>query len=226
MKKHRFEIVLGAVFIALFAGFFLWQTPALWRGALTRADVDRYAAELEKHIVQPPAEKAAFIARVREWAASDNGKPVLMVNLMRYRDRLGALPPTLEFKGSPLEANAHYERLVAPLALKRGEYPLLGGGTQARSLIPAEGAADRFDRVVVMRAPSRRAFIEFMADPAYGPTVPYKFAATEVALIPIDAELYVPDLRWLVGGLLLTVYLLIGWRRAARALDRATAHPY
>ncbi len=221
MKKHRFEIVLAVVFAVLFAGFFLWQTPALWRSPLSRADVDRYAAEIEKYLVQSPAEKAAFVARVREWAAGDNGKPFLMVNLMRYRDRLGELPPTMEFKGSPLEANAHYERLVAPLALKRGEYPLLAGGTQARSLIPAEGAADRFDRVVVMRAPSRRAFLEFMADPAYGPAVPYKFAATDVVLIPIDAELYVPDLRWLVGGLLLVAYLLICWRRAARALDRA-----
>ena len=55
------------------------------------------------------------------------------------------------------------------------------------------------------------------ADPAYGPTVPYKFAAEDVVLIPINAEMVVPDLRWIVGGLLLIVYLVILWRRAVKA---------
>jgi hypothetical protein len=93
---------------------------------------------------------------------------------------------------------------------------LVGGAAQAESLTPLAPATDRWDRVVVMRAPSRRAFVEFMADPAYGPTVPYKTAAAELVLIPLDAELAVPDLRLVVGGLLLTLYLAIGWRRAAR----------
>lgn len=222
MKVNRFEIVLGAVLSALFLAFFLWQTPSLWRGALTPADIDRYVAELEEHLVQPPAEKAAFIARVREWAAEDDGRPVLLVNLMRFREQLGELPPAIEFDGTPREANEYYERLVAPLALKRGEYPLIGGDTQARSLTRSDSGLDRLDRVVVMRAPSRRAFIAFMADPAYGPTVPFKHAATDVLLIPIDADMVVPDLRWLVGGLLLTIYLLICWRRAVWALHQAT----
>ena len=217
MRRHRFESVLFVVLLALFLGFFLWQTPALWRGALTPAEIDRYVAALEEHLVQAPAEKAAFIARVREWAAGDDGRPVLLLNLMRYRERLGALPSSIDFVGSPLEANAYYEGRVAPLALKRGEYPLVGGAAQARSLTPLAPATDDWDRVVVMRAPNRRAFIEFMADPAYGPLVPYKAAAAELVLIQLDAELAVPDLRWLVGFLLLTLYLAIGWRRAVRA---------
>mgnify|MGYP000518616499 CR=1 FL=1 len=215
---------LGAIFLALFLGFFLWQTPSLWNSPLTPAEIDHYAAELEKYLDEPPAEKAAFIQRVRQWAAGDDGRPVMLVNLMRYRDQLEELPPHIDFEGTPTEANAYYESLVAPLALKRGEYPLLGGNAQARSLIVSDvESASEWERVVVMRAPSRRAFIEFMADPAYGPTVPYKLAATDVVLIPIDAEMVVPDLRWIVGGLLLAVYLLIGWRRAAGELKRIAA---
>ena len=105
-----------------------------------------------------------------------------------------------------------------PLALKRGEYPLLGGDTQARSLIISDRDTTDWKRVVIMRAPSRRAFIEFMADPAYGPTVPYKFAAEDVILIPIDAQMIVPDLRWIVGGLFLIAYLTFLWRRAANTV--------
>lgn len=225
MKHHQFEIVLFASLFTPFLAFLLWQSPALWRSPLTPAEIDRYVAAMEQHLVQPPAEKAAFIARVREWAASDDGKPVLLVNLMRYREQLGEFPPGIHFEGSPLESNAHYEGLVTPLALKRGEYPLIGGDVQALSLIPMGAAIDHWDRVIVMRAPSRRAFIEFMADPDYGPSVPYKLAAADVVLLPIDAELSVPDLRWLLGALLLTVYLGVCWRRSARALRAAGQRP-
>ncbi|MCB1695372.1 MAG: VOC family protein [Pseudomonadales bacterium] len=212
---------LALVFAALFLGFTLWQTPSLWSGPLTPEDIDHYAAELDRHTVLAPAEKAAFIARVREWAATDDGRPVLLVNLMRYRDRLGELPAAIEFEGTPGEANDYYEQLTVPLALKRGEYPLIGGDAQATSLTASDAEdANQWERVVVMRAPSRRAFIEFMADPAYGPTIPYKMAAADVVLIPVDAQIVVPDLRWLVGGLLLIAFLGVGWWRAARSLRR------
>ena len=127
-----------------------------------------------------------------------------------------------KFEGTtPGEANDYYEHLVTPLAMKRGEYPLIGGDAQSRSLTASDAEdTNQWERVVVMRAPSRRAFIEFMTDPAYGLTIPYKMAATDVVLIPVDAQIVVPDLRWLVGGFLLIAFLLIGWRRSARTLRR------
>ncbi len=222
--KDRFaNLALGAVLLAIFLVFFLWQTPSLWQGPLTAQEIDAYAAQLEQHTVMSRSEKTAFIERVRDWAAADDGRPVLLVNLMRYRESLGELPPQIEFDGSPAEANAYYESLVAPLALKRGEYPLLGGDAQATSLTASDAVdSNEWERVVVMRAPNRRAFIEFMADPAYGPTIPYKMAAMELVLIPVDAEIVVPDLRWLVGGLLLVLYLFFCWRRVARKLRHAS----
>lgn len=207
---------LFAVLFVSFLGFCLWQTPSLWRSPLTPAEIERHAAAMERHLVDAPERKAAFVERVRRWAAQDDGGPVLMLNLMRFRETLGPLPPDVTFTGSPAEANATYEERVTPLALRRGEYPLVAGATQAESLTPLDPAIDRWDRFVLMRAPSRRAFVEFMADPDYGPALPYKMAATELVLIPLDAELALPDLRWLVGGLLLTSYLALGWWRAAR----------
>ncbi len=223
VKNRVSNLGLGLVLGVLFLGFFLWQTPWLWNSPLSPEDIDHYAAEIDRYTVLAPEQKAAFISRVREWAAGDDGRPVLLVNLMRYREKLGELPPDIDFNGTPAEANAYYEGLVAPLALKRGEYPLVGGSAQSSSLTASDAeAANRWERVVVMRAPSRRAFIEFMADPAYGPTIPYKLAAEDVVLIPVDAEMVIPDLRWLVGGLLLIIYLAMRWRRSERALRRAT----
>jgi glyoxylase I family protein len=222
VKDRIFSIALAAVFLSIFLAFVLWQSPSWWAGALTPAEIDHYVAELEQHTVMPPDEKAEFIARVRDWAAGDDGRPVLLVNLMRYRDELGELPAEMEFEGTPAEVNDYYEHLVTPLALKRGEYPLLGGDVQATSLVASDAeGAQHWERVVVMRAPSRRAFIEFMADPAYGGTIPYKMAAMDVALIPVDAQIVVPDLRWLAGGMLLIVYLVICWRRSLAELRRA-----
>ncbi len=223
VKEKFFSAALGAVFVAVFLAFFLWQTPHAFEGPLEPGEIEGYMSEIDRHSVLPEAEKQAFITRVQQWASNDDGRPVLMVNLMRHRDELGELPAEIEFKGTPDEANIFYEKVVAPLALRRGEYPLVGGDAQATSLIAnsTEGA-NRWDRVVVMRAPSRRAFIEFMADPDYGPVVPYKLASTEVALVPIDSQVLVPDLRWVLGGLLLIVFLFINWRRAVSDLRRVT----
>jgi catechol 2,3-dioxygenase-like lactoylglutathione lyase family enzyme len=222
-RERLFNLALGVGLFAIFLAFFLWQTPWLWNSPLSQEDIDHYTAELQQHTVMEPEHKAAFISRVREWAAGDDGRPVLLVNLMRYRDTLGELPPGTAFEGTPAEINEYYEQLVVPLALKRGEYPLIGGSAQAPSLTASDFEdANQWERVVVMRAPSRRAYIEFMADPAYGPAIPLKLAAEEVVLIPIDADMVVPDLRWLVGGLLLITYLAIRWRRSTRALRRAS----
>lgn len=43
-----------------------------------------------------------------------------LINLMRFRRQLGPLPPSLDFKGSPAEANAHYEKIVGPLGIGKG----------------------------------------------------------------------------------------------------------
>ena len=222
MTRRRSNLLLGLVMLAAFVAFFAWQTPSIWRAPLTPAEIDAYVAQIERNFVQDPDAKATFIARVRDWAAGDDGRPVLMVNLMRFRKQLATLPEGVHFQGTPQESNELYEEQVVPLALKRGEFPIAGGDVQALSLTATEYGQDDWDRIVVMRAPSRRAFIDFMADPVYGPAVPYKTAAAEVALIPVDADITVPDLRWLVGGLLLAGYFLILWRRAERELARSS----
>jgi uncharacterized protein (DUF1330 family) len=217
MQRLRFELVLGVVFLGLFVAVVAWLTPSLWHARMTAAEVDHYVAEMDAHLALPTAEKADFIARVRAWATADDGEPVLMLNLMRYYDTLQSLPAPLEFNGTPAQANAMYEAVVAPLALRRGEYPLLAGSVQGGNLVGYEPALDHWDHVVIMRAPSRRAFVEFMADPEYGAVAAYKTVAAKVLLIPVTPELAIPDLRYAVGSTLFALYFFICWVRRVRA---------
>lgn len=60
---------------------------------MTAAEIEQYAAALEKNLVMEPQIKAAFIKGVREWAASDDGRPVLLINLMRFRRAVSMVRP-------------------------------------------------------------------------------------------------------------------------------------
>jgi hypothetical protein len=78
-----------------------------------------------------------------------------------------------------------------------------------------EPALDDWSRALVVRYPSRRDFLNLMADPAYGPLEPYKTMALKVVLVPVSGDLVLPDLRFVVGAALLVVFLVAGWIRAA-----------
>ena len=67
-----------------------------------------------------------------------------------------------------------------------------------------------------MRYPSRRKFLELLTWPGYAEAEPYKSMALEHDLIPLAGDTTIPDIRWLTGGLLLTVLAATGWARAAR----------
>ena len=188
-----FLVILAAILLCVFFVVWFWQSPGLWRKRMAPAEIDQYMAQIDVCWAAPAAEKSEFISRARAWATADDGKPVLLLNLLRYHDKLQPLPASLEFKGTPQEANAKYEKTVGPLAIKRGEYPRLVGRVQGANLAGYEPDLDKWAHIVVMRAPSRRAFIQFMADPKYGPVVSLKSAAAKVLLIPFSAETELPD---------------------------------
>ena len=166
-----------------------------------------------------------MLARFRAWGEADDGQPVYMLNLMRYYDQLKRLPGVDAMQGTPAQANAHYESVVTPIALRLGAIPLVNGevagvgggdGRLHSNLITFDREVDDWNRVLVMRYPNRRAFFDLISDPKYLDVMPYKLASLKVALVPVNAELVVPDLRWIVGIVLLSAFLVIGWMRAAR----------
>lgn len=209
MKQRGFAIRFGATLAGFYTAFCAWHSPR--RKKLTREEIDRYFAIIEKL----PAREGAlqrFLARLRAWAESDDGKPIFMLNLIRYYPELQPFPGAPEFSGTPEEANAYYEHSITPLWLSHAAYPVFAGDSQGENLLSTQ-PEKTWNRVVVCRYPSRRAFLNLLCDPSYGPMEPYKFIALEIDLVPVSGDRIIPDLRLIVGGSLVALFLAVNWLR-------------
>jgi hypothetical protein len=208
--KMWFELILAAAFVILYLAFWAWHSQGA--GKLTQAEIDQYLAIIEK-LPLPEKGVQAFNARLRPWAEADDGKPVYMFNLIHFFPGLQPFPGAPEFKGTPEQANAHYERSLIWLWLSHASYPTFIGAPQARNLINMQPERT-WGNMTVVRYPSRRTFLKLISHPSYAPLAPYKFMAVELDLVPVSSGTLVPDLRWLVGGGLVILFLLVGWLRA------------
>jgi hypothetical protein len=207
-----FIIIFGAILLVLFLAFWLWHSPL--KGKLTREEIEHYLERIAR-VPLPAKGGREALARIRAWAETDDGKPVYMLNLIRFFPQLHPFPGAPDFPGTPEQANAFYEKGITFLWLQNASYPIVAGKAQGKDLLPAPPGLDDWSRVLVCRYPSRRTFLRLLADPAYAPWVPYKFMAVEIVLVPVSGDAVVPDLRWVVGGILLTLFLLVGWVQAA-----------
>lgn len=222
MLHYKFEIILAIVLSVVFFLFWLWQTPGAFGKKLSDAEVDHYISILEKTVPQKMEDRAEFLDRLRVWGKTDDGKPVYMLNVMRFYEHLQSFPGGPN-QGTPENANAYYEKIAVSLLLKSGSYPLLGGSTErvrsgekpGSNLMVYEEELDNWNRILVVRYPCRRAFIELVTNSDYLKVMPYKLAALKVALVPIKGEAVIPELRWVVGGIGLVIFLLAGWIHAA-----------
>jgi len=204
-----FELILAAVLVILYVAFWVWHSQG--GGKLTQVEIDKYVARIEK---LPLPEKAVktFIARLRLWAEADDGKPVYMFNLINFFPKLRTFPGAPKFKGTPEQANAHYEKGLTWLWLSHASYPTFIGARQARNLINMEPERT-WENMTIVRYPSRRTFLKLICHPSYAHLAAYKFIAVELDLVPVARRMVVPDLRWLVGGAFVIVFLLVGWLR-------------
>ncbi|TXH87004.1 MAG: hypothetical protein E6Q78_15770 [Rhodoferax sp.] len=220
MFKDRFLNRLGLAFIALFAAFYFWQNPGLFTGKLTQAEIDTAIAKAGQQVPFPPGRKEPILKAVRAWAEADDGKPFYMLNLMRFYKEVKKIPGAPNFEGSPAQANALYEaKATMMLVPAAGSAPIMAN-VQGKNVINSDSDAptlDDWSRVLVVRYPNRRAFLQLISDPSYAPIEPYKAMALEFLLVPIEGNPVIPDPHVIVGALLLVIFLGVGWKRAARA---------
>ena len=125
-----FELILAAVLVILYSAFWAWHSQG--SGKLTQAEIDQYVANIEK---LPLPEKAvqAFITRLRSWAEADDGKPVYMFNLIHFFPKLQPFPGAPDFKGTPEQANAYYEKRLIWLWLSHASYPTFIGAPKLKT---------------------------------------------------------------------------------------------
>jgi uncharacterized protein (DUF1330 family) len=121
--------------------------------------------------VEPSAER---LQEFLEGAGDD--APVVMVNLLRYRER--ALYPD-GFAAEPCSGREAYGRYGA-VAVQRiasvGGRLIWLGSAQATVIGPD---AERWDNVVLVEYPSRKKFIEMVSQPEYLAAAPHRTAALE-----------------------------------------------
>jgi uncharacterized protein (DUF1330 family) len=99
--------------------------------------------------------------------------PVVMVNMLRLRDR---------------EAYRRYSELAMPLIKARGGTVLWAGNGEAVAFGDTE--ADRWDYVVLVRYPSRAAFLDMVRSPEYAAANLYRERAVARHVILASSETY------------------------------------
>jgi uncharacterized protein (DUF1330 family) len=98
------------------------------------------------------------------FADSQDDAPVVMINLLRYRDR-AAYPPDVE--AGPCSGREAYERYgaaVMPLLAALGA-KVVWRGTVKRTVIGPDDA--RWDDALLVQYPSRKAFLTMVSSPDY-----------------------------------------------------------
>jgi hypothetical protein len=99
------------------------------------------------------------LLNVRGLAALDQKAPVVMVNLMRFRDR------SLDGDGSGWDAYLRYSALTVPMIKARGGTLLWTGDAKAVALGQPKG--NQWDYLALVYYPSVAAFIDMMTSADY-----------------------------------------------------------
>lgn len=110
-------------------------------------------------------------ADLNRFLAEDNGEPVVMLNLVRFRPDGGR------------QRYLEYLTMAGPLVARYGA-EILYAGDGATALAAEPGQA--WDAVALVRYPTRRAFADMIADPDYELADPIRLSAlVEAVLQPV-----------------------------------------
>ena len=130
-----FELILGTAFVVLYAALL---GLAFARSRKAHSSGNRSLPRHHRKATTPEKGVQAFTTRLRAWAEADDGKSVYMFNLINFFPKLQTFHGAPEFKGTPEQANAHYERSLMWLWLSHASYPTFIGVPQVRNLVNME----------------------------------------------------------------------------------------
>lgn len=209
----------GIIFLIVVSLFYIWQNPGLIRGPITKEESQAYLKRLEEG--QLPVEiKPELLESARRFMAADDGKPIYMLNLMRMHEQLRSLSAGPQFKGTPIESNLKYEAAAIPMLLKGGGQPLYMGAVHDSNVLTQQADLNHWGRVLIVRYPDRRAFMDLISNPDYALIAPYKMMALDVVLTPSVSETILPPLWLTLSVILFIVFLLLSLRESRQRLTR------
>ncbi|MGH9207733.1 MAG: hypothetical protein ACRD1G_14460, partial [Acidimicrobiales bacterium] len=73
LARFKFEFGFGALLLALFAAFWLWQNPGVIQGPLRPDEIQHYLAAIDR-LPFPVDDKPQLIQRLRAWMEKDDGR--------------------------------------------------------------------------------------------------------------------------------------------------------
>lgn len=115
-------------------------------------------------------------------ALRDHGPdgPIVMVNLLKFRERAAYPEGSGHEAGSGAEAYAHYQHAFTVTVGATSQAQVLYEGPVGQVFIgdPAARDAD-WDKVLIVRYPSRQHFLAMMANEAYREALVHRYAGLE-----------------------------------------------
>jgi hypothetical protein len=211
-RAHTLLWSVAAVFYLAFCG---WYTNL--SGPLTGEEIEHYADLLAKH-----GATGERIAQMRRFMAADTGRQLIMVNVIDMaRD-----PPPVEGAAPGDSADAlldRYMQFMWPALLRRACHPVFAGNAvfEALDIVGIDGA-QQWSRAALMRYRSRRDVLDIATNPAFRGRHEFKMAALEKTIaFPVETQIYLSDLRFLVGLGLLSIVALVDIAIYGRRRDRA-----
>jgi uncharacterized protein (DUF1330 family) len=119
----------------------------------------------------------SFVEHVRTLLAGfGDGEPVVMINLLRYREQADYGNRTDIEPCSGSEAYRRYMKQAGAFVIAAGGAVIWQGAPKALLLGPPK---ERWDLALLVRYPSKEAFIAMVSDPAYQAITLHRTAALE-----------------------------------------------
>ncbi|HEY2773993.1 MAG TPA: DUF1330 domain-containing protein [Candidatus Binatia bacterium] len=118
--------------------------------------------------------------------AGDDGKPVVMLNLLRFKPR--ADPPHEGMSGE--EAYELYGREMVPFVVSRGGRLIWSG--RVKSQVIGTGG-EEFHSVALVEYPSRKAFVEIAMDPYVAGIGKHRAAGLEMQWLLATEAMQIPS---------------------------------
>jgi hypothetical protein len=224
MKRHRFELILAAVFLAILLAYSYFVSGG---PKMTKEEVAAYVAKIEQGLQMPEPMRSEFLARVRAWGEADDGEAVYLANIFHANDAeemQKAMWEGLDIKLAADGERTHeiYLEAVKPLILPKGVWPAIGTRAQGvgvsgkTNVVGFYPGFDEWTEININRYPSRRTILQLFSHPTYLKVMPYKLVGLRLLTVPTTLRFQLPDLRLALGSTLLIIFLGVGWIRAER----------
>jgi hypothetical protein len=224
MAKHRFELILSTIFLALLLGYCYFVSAG---PTLTREEVDAFVGQIDKNLQMPEPTRTEFLSRVRAWGYADDGGATYLANVFHFNDQAEmakAMWPGLDItpKADGEATHQVYLDVVQGLILPKGVWPAIGtraqgaGAAGKTNLSGFYPGFDEWNEININRYRDRRTIMELFSNPEYLRVMPYKLVGLRLLTVPVSLRFQLPDLRLALGSAFLMIFLAVGWIRAER----------